>query len=91
MDTKRKLPADNSAVLYIEQQIDDWIRAQLNRKPWQPIEPAQPTFIRRAEVLRRVGFSNYKRWVLESSGQFPRGYRIGVLTGAAEREATGAE
>jgi predicted DNA-binding transcriptional regulator AlpA len=73
--TKRKMPADSSAVVYIEQQIDDWIIAQINGRPWVPVEPAQPVFIRRREVLRRCGFSNFKRWRLESDGRFPRGYR----------------
>jgi predicted DNA-binding transcriptional regulator AlpA len=77
--TKRKMPAEGSqAVYYIEQQIDDWIRAQINGRPWVPVEPAQPVFIRRREVLRRVGFSNFKRWHLETDGRFPRGYRIGA-------------
>jgi predicted DNA-binding transcriptional regulator AlpA len=78
-NTKRKMPADNSAVFYVEQQIDDWIRAQINGNPWQPVEPAKPVLIRRREVLRRVGFSNFKRWRLESDGRFPRGHRIGEM------------
>jgi predicted DNA-binding transcriptional regulator AlpA len=78
MTTKRKMPAEgSSAVYYIEQQIDDWIVAQINSRPWEPVEPAQPVFIRRREVLRRCGFSNFKRWQLETAGYFPRGYRIG--------------
>jgi hypothetical protein len=77
--TKRKMPSgsSSSAVFYIEQQIDDWIRAQINGWPWVPVEPAKPVFIRRREVLRRCGFSNFKRWHLETDGRFPRGYRIG--------------
>jgi hypothetical protein len=48
---KRTPPTDSTAVLYVEQQIDDWIRCQIRGEPWQPVEPTQPTFIRKKEVL----------------------------------------
>jgi len=78
---KHVAPRHRADVLYIEQQIDAWIIAQIHGRPWVPAEPAQPVFIRRREVLRRCGFSNFKRWKLETDGRFPRGHRIGELTG----------
>lgn len=82
-DTKRKPPTDTTAVLYIEQQIDDWIRCQIAGRQWRPIEPDRPTFIRKREVLRRVGLSFFSIWKMEREGRFPRRYRIGEVTSDA--------
>ena len=77
---KHVAPRHRANVVYIEQQIDAWIRAQINGRAWVPVEPAQPVFIRRREVLRRCGFSNFKRWKLETAARFPRGYMMGETT-----------
>jgi CP4-57 regulatory protein AlpA len=82
-NSKRSPPTDTTAVLYIEQQIDDWIRCQIRGESWQPVEPTQPTFIRKKEVLRRVGLSYFTIWNLERQGRFPKRYRIGEVADAA--------
>jgi hypothetical protein len=67
-----KPPSNTTAVVYIEQQLDDWLRAKVRGEAWRPVVPKNPTFIRRKEVLRRVGLSHVTIWKLEREGKFPR-------------------
>jgi hypothetical protein len=72
MKPKRTPPANTSAALYVEQMVDDWIRATIRGEPWVEVQPEQPVFIRKREVLRRVGLSDFTVWHLEQQGRFPR-------------------
>jgi predicted DNA-binding transcriptional regulator AlpA len=62
----------SSPALWIEQQVDDWIRATIKRQRWVPVMPDKPSFVRKAEVLRRVGLSNVSLWLMEKRGEFPQ-------------------
>jgi len=78
-------PADSRAVFWVQQQVDDWIHAQIRGEDWQPVEPAQPVLIRKREVLRRVGLSYFSVWKMETAGRFPARVRIGHV--ASEQKA----
>jgi len=75
-----KAPTSANVVLYIEQQVDDWTRARIAGKRWIERTPESPTFIRRKEVLRRIGVSHMTIYSMEKAGKFPRGIKLREIT-----------
>jgi predicted DNA-binding transcriptional regulator AlpA len=77
------------AVGWIEEDINDWIHARIKGQSWvQGPMPRRPTFIRKNEVLRRIGLSHVRIWQLEKEGKFPK--RI-VLTGEQVESSDAAD
>lgn len=79
-----KPPTSCAAVLWVEQEVDAWIKAKIRGVDWQPAEHDQPNLIRKREVLRRAGFSHFTIWNLERQGKFPCRLRIGEVADAAD-------
>jgi predicted DNA-binding transcriptional regulator AlpA len=72
--------SNTTAVVYCEQQVDDWLRAKVRGEPWRLVVPRQPTFIRRREVVRRVGLTYPTIWKMERDGTFPRPIRLNEIS-----------
>jgi predicted DNA-binding transcriptional regulator AlpA len=73
-----------SPCLWIEQQVDDWVRSRIRRQRWIPVEPEKPNFLRKNEVLKRVGLSNPTLWLMEKRGEFPRRLHLKDIADEAE-------
>lgn len=61
-----------SAALWVAEDVDRWIRLKIKGLPWSPAEVDNPTFIRKPEVMRRVGLSYVTIWYKEKAGEFPK-------------------
>ena len=73
-----------SPCVWIEQQVDDWVRAKIKRQPWIAVEPDKPNFVRKEAVMRRVGLSNMHIWRLEQRGEFPKRMHLENIFAADE-------
>lgn len=84
-----------SPAFWVEEYVNSWIIARIKGQPWvAPVVPANPTLIRKPEVLRRTGMSNVFLWTMEKQGKFPKRLHIENLVEedeAAEAEAEAAE
>jgi predicted DNA-binding transcriptional regulator AlpA len=79
-----KRATDSAPVFWVEQEIDRWIKSKIRGQEWVPAEHDQPTFIRKPQVLRRVGLSYPTVWKLEKFGRFPRRYRLDEVVEPAD-------
>jgi hypothetical protein len=67
-----------SPAFWVEEYVNSWIIARIKNQPWvQPVVPANPTLIRKPEVMRRTGMSNVFLWHMEKDGKFPKRLHIG--------------
>jgi predicted DNA-binding transcriptional regulator AlpA len=63
--------------LWVEQDIDHWIRCRIKGVPWFPAEtPEHPVLIKRAEVVRRIGLSYMAIFNMIKAGKFPRAIKL---------------
>ena len=68
---------------WIEQEIDDCIRAWIKGEEYTPPEPGarlaepRPVILPKAEVLRRTGLSNVTIWKREREKRFPQRVKLG--------------
>ncbi len=78
-----------TACAYVEQHVDDWIRARIRGEEWAPAPlPEHPVLIRKKEMLRRVGLTDPAVWHLEQRGKFPKRIRLTDAPGEASGPPT---